>query len=386
MFKILKKDENSRARVGFLEVSSGGKAETPAYAIVGTHGEVKTLSPEDLRKTKTQIVIANTYHLLKNLGKDLNSFEGLHKKMDWDGIIMTDSGGFQVFSLGFAREHGANKITGSERRARENLVHVGYFGAKFKDGNFREYLTPKKSIQIQEKLGGDIIFAFDECTSPFHDKEYNIHALERTHRWAKKCIKSKIDKDQMMYGVIQGGAFKDLREESAKFISSLPFDGVAIGGSFSESFGDTKSKMVDVLDWTIPLTPEERPRHLLGIGGIGDIFEAVERGIDTFDCVIPTREGRHGSIWTKYGRINLMKSSYKDDSSPLECECDCQMCKNGTKRGELREMFKEKDLRAGHIATFHNVRFFNRLMEDIRESIKNGNFKDFKKRILSGLK
>ena len=379
MLNILAKDPHSRARAGVLHTPSGRAIETPAYAIVGTHAEVRTLSPEDLGKTKTQLVIANTYHLWKMLGKSVDSFEGVHEKMGWDGAIMTDSGGFQVFSLGAAREDAATKFGRSESKKKENLVRMNYFGARFRDGEFRGFLAPAKSMELQKKLGADIVFAFDECTSPFADEEYQKKALRRTHRWAKICVKKK-SPGQLLYGIVQGGKFEGLRKESAKAISSMGFDGIGIGGSFSDSFGDSREGMARVLDWIMPLLPEEKPRHLLGIGSIEDVFEGVERGVDTFDCVIPTREGRHGGVWTRHGRLNILGAKYINDKSPLDSECACEVCREGMTRGELRELFKAKDYRAGRLATFHNVYFFNDLMAGIRKSIREGDFSEFKKK------
>lgn len=381
-FEITAKDKNSRARAGVLQTPSGRKIETPAYSIVGTHAEVRTLSPKDLKETKTQLVISNTYHLWKALGKNISEFEGIHKKMNWDGVIMTDSGGFQVFSLGAAREDSVNKFGASESKKKESLVKMGYFGARFRDGDFRGFLTPKRSMEIQKKLGADITFVLDECTSPFSSEKYQKKALERTKRWARICLKNKSE-NQLLYGIIQGGSFRSLREESARFVASLPFDGVGIGGSFSNSFGDSRDGMNQVLDWIIPLTPEERPRHLLGIGSVADVFLGVERGIDTFDCVIPTREARHGGLWTNRGRLNIFGAKYANDKNVLDSECSCEVCQGGTTRGELRELFKEKDMRAGHLATFHNVYFFNNLMERIRKSIQEVRFTEFRKSVIA---
>ncbi len=378
-FKIIAKDKKSRARTGVIETPHG-IVETPAYTIVGTNAAVRTLHPEDLPGTKTQLIIANTYHLWRELGDRLDSFEGLHKKMGFNGAIMTDSGGFQVFSLGFAREHGTSKVAGIVTgRDGINLTKITDDGVSFKDGEREIFLNPEISIGIQEKLGADIIFAFDECTSPLNDYAYNKLALARTHAWAKRCLAAQKRSDQALYGIIQGGEWRDLREESARFIGSLPFPGFGIGGSFG------KEGMMDVLSWTLPLLPEEKPRHLLGIGRIEDVLNAVELGVDTLDCVIPTREARHGSIWTAEGRYDVKKGRYAGDKKPLEKNCACPVCASGRTRGEIKALFAARDLEAGRLATIHNVWFFNELMRQIRESIKEEKFAKFKKKALSKL-
>lgn len=445
-FEILKKDRRTNARVGFLKTPHG-VAETPSYVVVGTHAAIKCLSPEDIPKTKTQMIIANTYHLWRTLGLNPDGspehfskknvlgdkpdkFPGLHEFMKWNGVIMTDSGGFQVFSLGFAREHGIGKIMsifpegmssrGSSRSSAElgirrmpdsaererraapaagagerpvprddipfgkgkNLVRITDDGAYFNDGGEELYLNPEISIGIQEKLGADIILAFDECTSPLHDHEYTKDAMKRTHAWAKRSLAAKKRSDQWLYGIVQGGEFEDLRKESAEFIGQMPFDGFAIGGSL----GRSRSGMFDVIKWSVPLLPEEKPRHLLGIGKIRDLFEAVELGIDTFDCVIPTREARHGSLWTKFGRFDVKKGKYEGSDMKIQKDCACPVCADfKITRGGLRNLFKAKRPNASRFATIHNVFFFNDLMEKIRSSIKRGSFLEFKKQFLDDL-
>ncbi len=383
-FQVIKKDLNSKARVGVL-TTAHGEVETPAYVIVGTHGAIKTLSPEDIASTKTQMIISNTYHLWRDLGENLDNFPGLHAYVGWNGTLMTDSGGFQVFSLGFAREHGVSKIANifpdeSQTPAlpQENLVRITDEGVYFKDEHGEHFLNAKLSIKLQEKIGADIILAFDECTSPLNDYEYTKRALGRTHEWAKICLNARTRKDQLLYGIVQGGAYEDLRSESAKFIGSLPFDGFAIGGSL----GKSREDMFKVIDWVVPYLPEEKPRHLLGIGRIGDIFEAVERGIDSFDCVVPTREARHASLWTRAGRFQVTRGRYNSSKDPIDHECACPTCAKTITRGMLYEMFKSKALEAARLATTHNVWFFNHLMESIRKSIKEGGLKKLKDEFL----
>lgn len=389
MFTVEKKDKTSSARTGILSTSHG-TVETPAYVIVGTHAAVRCLPSEAFRATKTQIIIANTYHLWRTLGESLDSFEGVHARMGWNGPIMTDSGGFQVFSLGFSREHGVGKVAsifpdeevGGERRTQENLVRITEDGVYFKENGREYFLDAKTSIAVQEKLGADIILAFDECTSPLHNHAYTRKALLRTHRWAEICLDAKTENNgQKLLGIIQGGAFEDLRKGSAAFIASLPFDGFAVGGSL----GKSRREMAHVLDWTIPLLPDEKPRHLLGIGRIEDIFLGVERGVDMFDCVIPTREARHGAIWTHGGRVDIKKNRNATEI-PLEEGCTCIACKEGITRKRLAELFKAKDPLAGEYATVHNISFFNTLMAEIRSAIDRGNFEEFKRRTLENLR
>ncbi|MEK7543059.1 MAG: tRNA guanosine(34) transglycosylase Tgt [Patescibacteria group bacterium] len=390
-FKILAKDKNTRARAGLIETEHG-VVETPSYVIVGTHAKVRCLLPSDIDKTKTQIIIANTYHLWKKLGDEgLNSFRGVHVEMGWSGPIMTDSGGFQVFSLGFAREHNTGKVgivSQNPRSRRENNVRITDDGVHFTENGTEYYLDAERSIEIQRKLGADIIFVFDECTSPLHDKKYTKKSLERTHRWAERSLNAKRGEYQKLYGIVQGGAFRDLREESARFIGKLEFDGIGIGGSFGEH---GNGEMTDVLDWIHPFLPDGKPRHLLGIGKIQDIFEAVERGIDTFDCVIPTREARHGALWTSNGRFDIRRRVFNNDNRKIQDDCECPVCTAGISLGRLNELFRNYKNNSspvsnedpGRLATIHNVFFFNELMRKIRESIKGGSFLEFKKEFCS---
>ncbi len=429
-FKILKKDRRTNARVGLLKTPHG-VVETPSYVVVGTHGAVRCLNPEDISKTKTQLIISNTYHLWRTLGDKLEKFPGLHEFMKWNGAIMTDSGGFQVFSLGFGREHGMGKVfsekllslrtrrssapaaeaalhsrsdesgarrTPSSSELREllrdnnfsednkNLVKVTNDGAYFNDDYGESYLDAETSIKIQEKLGADIIVAFDEPTSPLHDHEYTKESLKRTHAWALRSLKARARSDQVMYGVVQGGAFEDLRKESAEFIGRQSFEGFAIGGSYGESMGAPRGDMLSVIRWSTPYLPEEKPRHLLGIGRIEDVFDAVELGMDTFDCVIPTREARHGSLWTKFGRFDIKKGKWTGSFMKIQGDCRCPVCSElKVKRGELYELFKTRDSNAARLATIHNVFFFNDLLRQIRESIKDDRFTEFKDRFLREL-
>lgn len=413
MFKIIQKDKNSKARLGVL-TTPHGRVLTPTYVIVATRGEIKCLKPSDIKKTKTQIVIANTYHLwgkvpnhkLQTPNSKSKTF--LIKKLGLKLPTMTDSGGFQVFSLAFGKHDKAGKIfpqgtpetnhkntegdEKSEKTKRKN-VRITDKGVYFKIDNPPSlklqraqwrFLGPELSIKLQEKLGADIIFAFDECTSFFDDFKYNKKAMERTHKWALGCLETKaksLKPEQLLFGIVQGGRYKSLRVQSAKFIGSLPFDGFGIGGSFG------KEEMAKMLKWVVPHLPEEKPRHLLGVGRIEDIFLAVENGVDLFDCVIPTREARHGRIWTQNGHYDIRRSKYSKDKNPLENGCKCHTCKT-ISRTKLYSFFKNPTTLANaqRWATIHNVYFFNDLVEKIRTSIGKGRFSEFKKKFLKKLR
>ena len=401
MFNITGKDPNSRARTGLLETPHG-TVETPAYTIVGTYASIRHLPPELIPATKTQLIIANTYHLWGR-AEEIAQAGGLAKVMDWNGPTMTDSGGFQVFSLGFSREHGIGKVIrlrsdhssetmdNNQSKPERNLVRITDEGAWFsqpepssaKEASEGEtkFLGPELSIALQEKIGADIIMSFDECTSPLHDYEYTKIALERTQRWAKVCLDSQTRSDQLLYGIVQGGEFQDLREASAKYINALPFPGFAIGGSFSKSAdGD-----FNILNWTISHLDEARPRHFLGIGKIEDLLDGVLAGIDTFDCVIPTREARHGGIWTKRGRYDIHKAIYSQSKDPLEEDCSCDACVS-IDQATVHTLFKAKDTLAGQYAIVHNIFFFNNLMAQIRQAIKEQRLRQFRNEFLANSK
>jgi len=370
-FKILKKDSKTRARLGILNTPHG-KVYTPSYVIVATYGNIRHLSPSDIKKTKTQIVISNTYHLW-NKSK-------VHKMLGLKLPVMTDSGGFQVFSLAFGQRN-AKKIFPSNTAESANLqrknVKITDKGVHFVIDGQKRFLSPEISMQIQKKLGADMIFAFDECTYLFDTFEYNKKAMERTHRWALENLKFKAKSEkrgdkQMLFGIVQGGKYKNLRVKSAKFIGSLPFDGFGIGGSFG------KEEMPQMLKWVIPHLPEDKPRHLLGVGRIEDIFRAVENGVDLFDCVIPTREARHGRLWTKSGKIDIRKGRYANGKGVIEKGCKCPVCAKKVPRSEVRQKVR--------YALLHNIWFFNNVVEEIRESIKKGKFTEYKNKFLKKFK
>jgi queuine tRNA-ribosyltransferase len=360
-----------------------GSIETPFFCVVGTAGSVKGVTPAELRELGAGVLLANTYHLLLRPGPEIvRELGGLHRFMAWDGPLVTDSGGFQVFSLGFGLEHGVGKLIGMfpgasaeltdqaprSRNQAPRLVRVDEDGATFTshiDGS-RQRLTPESSIAIQEALGADITLAFDEPTSPLHEADYTRQAMERTHRWARRCIAARQRTDQALYGIVQGGAFEDLRTASAEFIGGLPFDGVAIGGSL----GKSKTDMHAVIDWSTPRLPQAWPRHLLGIGEPEDLFACVERGIDQFDCVAPTRLGRHGQVYTPDGRLHMTSPDLKEDPRPIQADCGCYTCSTGFSRGYLRHLFAAHELLAFTLSSLHNLYFIHQLMRQIREAIR----------------
>ena len=400
-FKVEK--ELNQARLGFL-TTPHGTIETPTFVGVGTQATVKSVTPEEIATIGTQVIFANTYHLYLRPGADLIArFGGLHKFMHWDKPIMTDSGGFQVFSLGASIEHGVGKVANifpdedggalSQKRqfkSGESLVKVTEEGVNFKshiDGSMHSF-TPEISINVQRKLGADMILAFDECTSPLHDKAYTAKSTERTHRWAKRCLeqfketKPKHGYSQMLYGIVQGGAFEDLRTHSARVIANMGFDGIAIGGNL----GKSKQDMHKVIKWTVAESPQDKPRHLLGIGDVEDIFAAVEFGCDTFDCVSPTRNARNGGILKRFDdegnplnkfRLNIRNAKFFDDMRPLDPECDCYTCQNYS-RAYIRHLFKAEEILAQRLATIHNLRFMARLCQDIRLGLRKGTFTQLK--------
>ncbi len=395
-FDILATENN--ARVGKL-VTPHGTIKTPSFVPVGTLATVKALSAEDLCKLGSQVIITNAYHLHLRPGEDLiEEMGGLHRFMSWEGPLMTDSGGFQIFSLGSGKEHGVGKIAPIFPQEKDRsigpfssnkekpLVSVDEDGVEFisyLDGS-RHRATPEQVIQIERKLGADIILVLDECTSPLHDYSYTKEAMERTHRWAVRAFaefKRTSETRQALFGIIQGGAYRDLREKSAKFIAERDFDGYAIGGSL----GRSKEEMNQVLEWTMPFLPQDRPRHLLGIGEVDDIFEIVGRGIDLFDCVLPTRMARTGTVLTKETdrfRIHIRNARFKDDPLPIEEGCTCYSCCNYS-RAYLRHLFMTKDLLGVRLATIHNVHFLESLMRRIRLAIEEGGLSKLRKKWLS---
>jgi tRNA-guanine transglycosylase len=378
MFKILKKSKKSNARAGVISTPHG-LIHTPAFYPVGTKATVKGIMPSQLNEMGIEAVLCNTYHLFLRPGdKVVKKFGGLHKFMNWQKPIITDSGGFQVFSLGLGMEHGASKIAGPALEAKKKrsegiekfakITEDGVYFRSFLDGS-KHFIGPEESIKIQENLGADIIFAFDECTSPFSDHEYTKEAMDRTHRWAVRSLNAHKRKDQMLFGIVQGGEFKDLRLESSKFIGAMDFDGFGIGGAF----GKFKKNVKNELDWSVEHLPENKPKHLLGIGSVEDIIEAIRRGIDTFDCVTPTRLGRNGTALTEKGNLNMRSGRFALDKKPIEKGCGCYTCANFT-RGYVRHLFQSGEMLAGILTTVHNLYFMEKLMRGIRKDILNNKF------------
>jgi len=389
-FDIQHRDPETMARTGTLRTANGS-VHTPAFVGVATRATIKALEPQALVELGLQIVISNTYHLHLQPGEDIvASLGGLHRFSGWDRPTMTDSGGFQVFSLGAGKQHGVGKVASifpgentAKPKIRPNkaLVHLTEQGADFRsiiDGSPHSF-TPESVITIERKLGADIILPLDECTSPLHDHAYTKRSMERTHRWAQRGLTAfQLLKDdatfpnphQVLYGIVQGGAYQDLRLESARVVGNMHFDGFAIGGSL----GRSKEDMWNVLDWSIPVLREDAPRHLLGIGEIEDLFTCVARGIDTFDCAAPTRLARNGSVFLKDAprhRINLRNARFVADDRPIDPHCDCFTCRTHS-RAYLRHLCKAGEFSFYRLATLHNLRFLVRLMEEIRQSVGEG--------------
>ncbi len=373
-FKILKQSKKSRARVGVIKTPHG-EVETPAYVGVATLGAVKTLTTEQVVETGTQLLIANTFHLHEMPGeKIVQAAGGLHEFMQWRRPLMTDSGGFQVFSLGFGKDFSTGKILKPKEGAliqigqQPKLLRItddGVHFTSFRDGR-KIFLGPKESIRIQERLGADITFAFDECTSPAADYGYTKKSLGRTHDWARKCLNARRTR-QALYGIVQGGRFQDLRTESSRFIGSLPFDGIAIGGEF----GDDKRLMTVMCRWVIDGLPPEKPRHLLGIGYLEDIMPIIREGVDTFDCIVPTHYARHGTAFTSEGKLHIGQSRFAKDKKPLDKKCLCATCACYS-RSYLSHLFRAKEINALQLLTSHNLFFFQSYVKKVREDIKRG--------------
>ncbi len=372
MFKITHQEKNSKARTGIIQTAHG-KIHTPAFVPVATKGTVKALTPQQLEELGFEAALCNTYHLYLRPGADIvKKMGGLQKFMAWNKPLFTDSGGFQVFSL------------------KDGLCEVNDDWVTFKShiDASKHVFTPEKSMQIQRKLGADLIFAFDQCLSIDADYETTKKSMERTHHWAERSLKEfkKLNKDktQALYGIVQGGRFLDLREKSAKFISRLGFDAIGIGSIF----GDPKEESRKIVEHTLKFLPIGKPKHLLGIGAVEDIFTYVEMGIDTFDCVLPTRLARTGYIYLRPEsggklehkfRYRITNSRFKSDKKALDPHCDCYVCKNFS-RAYLHHLFKAEELLSYTLATYHNLYFFNRMMIEIREAIEKDKFKGLKRK------
>lgn len=357
-YELIKTCKQSGARLGRLHTPHG-TIDTPVFMPVGTLASVKTMSPEELKEIGAGIILSNTYHLWLRPGEDIvEEAGGLHAFMNWDRAILTDSGGFQVFSLSDLR-----KIEEEGVHFRSHLNGEPLF------------LSPEKAIQIENALGADIIMAFDECPPYPATYEYVKQSLERTSRWAERCLKAhqKPDK-QGLFGIIQGGVYKDLREQSAKDLLSLDFPGYAVGGL---SVGEPKELMYEALEWTTPLIPQHKPRYLMGVGSPDALIEGAIRGIDMFDCVLPTRIARNGTTMTSQGRVVIRNAQYERDFSPLDPECDCYTCRNYT-RAYLRHLIKADEVFGIRLTTYHNLYFLIKLMSQIRQAILEDRLLDFR--------
>ena len=389
----------NQARAGVIHTPHGD-IETPAFVAVGTKATVKGIPPEMLRDLGVQVIITNGYHLYLNGLEAIEKAGGVANFMGWNGPTMTDSGGFQVFSLGVGFGKKISKFSASEEipkgdslrnqpvlfdedlaTSHGKLAIIDDDGVTFTshtDGSLHRF-TPERSIEIQAKLGADIMFAFDECTAPDADHAYQKEAMERTHRWARRSLaahRQNVDTKQALYGIIQGGRYEDLRMESAQELASMDFDGYGIGGSFS------KHDILGILEQVTAQLPEEKPRHLLGIGEPEDMFIGVAAGMDTFDCVLPTRNGRTGTVYTSNGKINIENAQYREDFGSIDAACDCFVCKNHT-RSYLNHLFRSKEMLALILASAHNMHFLVNIARQIRISILEGTFEQYRDDFLS---
>lgn len=370
-FRVLKQSRRSRARLGLLETTHGN-VETPALVPVATQAAVKALPTELVEQTGTQLLICNTFHLHLKPGEAVvKRAGGLHRFMDWQRPLMTDSGGFQVFSLGQGRSLGLNKVAkpGAVRApARESWVKIREDGVEFRsplDGR-KLFLGPKESIRIQAALGADIIFAFDECPPPHATKPYHRAALDRTHRWAIASLKAHRTR-QALYGIVQGGPYKDVRLASALFIAALPFDGFGIGGEF----GSDKRRMAQMLGWVADALPPSKPRHLLGIGYPEDLAPIIRAGVDTFDITVPTHMARRGIAYTSQGKLDLRRSAFINQYRPLDSRCQCPVCVKYT-RAYLAHLVRAKEMTGLSLLTFHNLHWFNQAVARLRQRLRQG--------------
>lgn len=358
-YELIKKDSRTKARRGRVNTPHG-PIETPVFMPVGTAGTVKAMKPEEVRDMGAQIILGNTYHLYLRPGHEVvKAAGGLHKFMNWERAILTDSGGFQVFSLGAMRKISEEGV--------EFRSHI--------DGS-KHMLSPEKSMEIQNALGSDIMMAFDECAPYPADRNYVKNSLERTTRWLKRCKEyHKNTEQQSLFGIMQGGMYKDLRKQSAEEIVELDLPGYAIGGL---SVGEPKEIMYEVTDDCVDYLPADKPRYLMGVGSPDCLFEGVERGIDMFDCVLPTRIARHGMAMTSQGRVNIKNAKYERDFTPLDPNCDCYTCRNYSK-AYLRHLFKSDEILSSMLMTTHNLHFLVNTMAGIRKAIEEDRFLEYKK-------
>ncbi len=358
-YNLLKKEKDTKARYGKLETNYG-TYETPMFMPVGTKATVKMLTPDELYEMKAGIILSNTYHLWLRPGEDLIAKAGgLHKFMNYNGPILTDCGGFQVFSL---------------VKNKKDITEEGVHFKSHIDGS-KLFLTPEKSIEIQNKLDSDIAMSFDECPAASASYEYLKNSVERTLRWAARCKKVHNNPRQALFGIVQGGAYEDLRKLSAIETVKMNFDGYAIGGVAND--GESKEDMYKAIDYSVPYLPDDKARYLMGVGEPADLLEGVVRGVDLFDCVLSTRIARHGNAFTRYGKINLKNLKFREDFTPIEDSCDCYCCKNFTK-AYIRHLLLADESLGARLLSIHNTRFLIKMMEEIREAIKNDNLLQYK--------
>lgn len=352
---------SGKARAGVI-TTPHGEIHTPVFMPVGTQATVKTMTPEELKEIGSEIILGNTYHLYLRPSDELVAkFGGLHKFMNWDKPILTDSGGFQVFSLGDLRK----------------IKEEGVYFSSHIDGS-KHFISPEKSISIQNNLGSDIMMVFDECPPGLSERKYIIDSIERTTRWAKRCIEANKNPDkQGLFAIVQGGIYEDLRDQSLDELSVMDesFSGYAIGGL---AVGEPREDMYRILDYITPKLPENKPRYLMGVGEPLDMLEAIANGVDMMDCVQPSRIGRHGTVFSKYGRLVIKNAKYAEDPRPLDEDCDCYACRNYT-RGYIRHLFKADEILGQRLATLHNLHFLIKMMNGAREAILNGTFDEYKK-------
>lgn len=356
-FELLAQDGKSRARRGRIQTVHG-VVETPVFMPVGTQGTIKSLSPDEVHALGAQIILGNTYHLSLRPGAErIARLGGLHAFMAWPGPILTDSGGFQVFSLATIRQIDEEGVTFQS--------HI--------DGS-RHRITPERCMEIQELLGSDIAMCFDECTPYPVTREYARASMERTVRWAQRCRNAWKRSDQALFAIVQGGVFTDLRQECAEALKAMDFSGYAVG---SLAVGEPKEIMLEVLDAVVPELPLDKPRYLMGVGMPEDLVEGVRRGIDMFDCVVPTRNARNGMLFTSWGAVQIKNSRYTDDPRPIEPGCSCYTCRKFS-RAYLRHLFMARELLAYRLNSIHNLHYFLRLMEAVREAVEQGRFEAFR--------
>ena len=364
-YKLLKEEKSTKARRGKIKTNYG-TYDTPMFMPVGTRATVKSLTPEELKEDKPGIILANTYHLWLRPGEDIvDHCGGLHSFMHWDGPILTDSGGYQVFSLA--------------KNKKKDITEEGVHFKSHIDGK-KLFLTPEKSIEIQNKLDSDIAMSFDECPPASADYEYLKNSVERTLRWAARGKAVHNNPRQSLFGIVQGGAYEDLRKHSAIETVKMDFDGYSIGGVANDD--ESKEDMYKAIDYSIPYLPKDKVRYLMGVGEPVDILEGVIRGVDIFDCVIPTRIARHGQAFTRNGKINLHNAKFKEDLTPVDETCDCYTCKNYTK-AYIRHLITTEESLGGRLLSIHNIRFLIKLTEEIRDAIENDNLLEYKSKFLS---